>query len=80
MRGPINASVKLKVVRGPKKDIKDFTVVRELIHVQSVRSHVQDGDIGYVRITQFTEHLDFLNESDKDWVMGRGIMQRLKWT
>ena len=32
------------------------------------------------RITQFTEELKFLSESDKDWVMGRAIMQRLKWT
>jgi predicted TIM-barrel fold metal-dependent hydrolase len=32
------------------------------------------------RITQFTEELSFLSESDKDWVMGRGILQRLKWT
>src|SRR6202034_2877844 len=55
MRGAINSPVKLKIVRGPKKDVKDFTIVRDLIHVQSVRSHVQDGDIGYIRITQFTE-------------------------
>lgn len=32
------------------------------------------------RITHFTEELPFLSESDKDWVMGRAIMQRLKWT
>jgi predicted TIM-barrel fold metal-dependent hydrolase len=32
------------------------------------------------RITHFTEELNFLSESDKDWVMGRGIVQRLKWT
>src|SRR5579863_9646711 len=38
MRGAVNTPVKLKVVRGPKKDVKEFTVVRELIHVQSVRS------------------------------------------
>src|SRR6516165_5671853 len=55
MRGSINSAVKLKVVRGAKKDVKDFTIVRDLIHVQSVRSHVEDGDIGYIRITQFTE-------------------------
>ena len=29
--------------------------MRELIRVQSVRSHVEDGDVGYIRITQFTE-------------------------
>jgi predicted TIM-barrel fold metal-dependent hydrolase len=32
------------------------------------------------RITQFTEELPFLSENDKDWVMGRAIAQRLKWT
>jgi predicted TIM-barrel fold metal-dependent hydrolase len=32
------------------------------------------------RITQFTQELSFLSESDKDWVMGRAIMERLKWT
>jgi len=32
------------------------------------------------RITQFTEELSFLSEADKDWVMGRAIVQRLKWT
>ena len=31
------------------------------------------------RITHFTEELNFLSESDKDWVMGRAIAQRLKW-
>jgi predicted TIM-barrel fold metal-dependent hydrolase len=31
------------------------------------------------RITHFTETLDFLTEDDKDWVMGRGILARLKW-
>jgi hypothetical protein len=32
------------------------------------------------RITHFTETLDFLSEDDKDWVMGRAILERLKWT
>jgi predicted TIM-barrel fold metal-dependent hydrolase len=31
------------------------------------------------RITHFTEELPFLSESDKDWVMGKAILQRLKW-
>jgi predicted TIM-barrel fold metal-dependent hydrolase len=32
------------------------------------------------RISHFTEELSFLSETDKDWVMGRAILQRLKWT
>jgi predicted TIM-barrel fold metal-dependent hydrolase len=31
------------------------------------------------RVTHITETLDFLSESDKDWIMGRAIMERLKW-
>jgi predicted TIM-barrel fold metal-dependent hydrolase len=31
------------------------------------------------RIEQFTKELDFLSEDDKDWVMGRSILERLKW-
>ena len=31
------------------------------------------------RITHFTEELSFLTDSDKDWVMGRAILERLKW-
>ena len=32
------------------------------------------------RVTHFTEQLDFLSEDDKDWVMGRAILERLNWT
>jgi predicted TIM-barrel fold metal-dependent hydrolase len=31
------------------------------------------------RVTHFTEELSFLTDSDKDWVMGRAILERLKW-
>jgi predicted TIM-barrel fold metal-dependent hydrolase len=31
------------------------------------------------RIAHFTEALDFMGEDDRDWVMGRGILARLKW-
>jgi predicted TIM-barrel fold metal-dependent hydrolase len=31
------------------------------------------------RITHFTEELPFLSASDKEWVMGRAILERLNW-
>jgi predicted TIM-barrel fold metal-dependent hydrolase len=31
------------------------------------------------RITHFTEELSFLSEEDKDWVMGKSILERLSW-
>jgi carboxyl-terminal processing protease len=55
MRGPAKTSVRLLIERGSNKDPKEFTIVREIIHVQSVRSHVESGDIGYIRITQFNQ-------------------------
>ena len=32
------------------------------------------------RITHFTEELSFFSEQDKDWVMGRAIRARLRWS
>jgi predicted TIM-barrel fold metal-dependent hydrolase len=32
------------------------------------------------RLTHFTEELHFLSEADKDWIMGRAIVQRLRWS
>jgi predicted TIM-barrel fold metal-dependent hydrolase len=31
------------------------------------------------RIEQFTKELSFLSEEDKDWVMGKAILERLNW-
>jgi predicted TIM-barrel fold metal-dependent hydrolase len=31
------------------------------------------------RVTHFTEQLDFLSPQDQEWVMGRAILERLKW-
>jgi len=31
------------------------------------------------RLIHFTEELNFLTEDDKDWIMGRSIMERLGW-
>jgi len=55
MRGPAKSTVKLTVERGTNHDLKEFMIVREIIHVQSVRAHVESGDIGYIRITQFNQ-------------------------
>jgi hypothetical protein len=30
-------------------------------------------------VTHFTQELDFLTEDDKDWIMGRAILERLGW-
>ncbi len=55
MRGEVNTNVKLTLLRGAKKDKIDVTLTRAVIQIKSVRSHVENPDIGYIRITQFTE-------------------------
>jgi predicted TIM-barrel fold metal-dependent hydrolase len=32
------------------------------------------------RVTHFTEELQFLTEDDKDWIMGKSIIERLGWS
>src|SRR5260370_23783500 len=56
MRGPVNTKIKLTIVRkGSDKPI-EVTIVRDIIHVKSVRWHPEASDIGYIRVTQFNEH------------------------
>jgi carboxyl-terminal processing protease len=54
MRGAVDTAVRLKILRGPKKDAQEIKITRAIIKVQSVRSRIE-GDIGYVQLTQFTE-------------------------
>ena len=55
MRGPVNTKVKLTVIRKGQDKPLEITLSREVIHVRSVRSEVMGDDIGYIRVTQFTE-------------------------
>jgi carboxyl-terminal processing protease len=58
MRGPPNSKIVLTVKRqGVDKPI-EVPLVREVIHLQVVKSRMLPGDIGYVRLTQFTEQAD----------------------
>src|SRR5271168_3009034 len=55
MRGPVNTMIKLTIIRkGSDKPI-DVTILRDVIRVKSVRSHKEGDDVGYIRITQFSE-------------------------
>jgi carboxyl-terminal processing protease len=55
MRGPVNTSVKLTVLRGAQKDPREVKLTRAVIQIKSVRSRQEGEDIGYIRITQFSE-------------------------
>ncbi|MFZ2008133.1 MAG: S41 family peptidase [Stellaceae bacterium] len=57
MRGPINSDITLRIRRAGK-DPFDVKLTRATIKIQSVRSHLEDSNIGYVRITSFNEQTD----------------------
>ena len=56
MRGPVNSAIKL-TIRRENVDAFDITLNRAVVKVQSVRYRAE-GDIGYVRITSFTEQTE----------------------
>jgi carboxyl-terminal processing protease len=55
MRGPVNTKIKLRILRKGQDKPIELTLTRDVIRVRSVRSRIEGDDIGYIRITQFTE-------------------------
>ena len=55
MRGPANTAVKLTIVRKGQDKPIEMSLTREVIRVRSVRSQVEGDDVGYIRMTQFSE-------------------------
>ncbi len=79
MRGPVKTKVKLTILRENESEPLDVTLQREVIRIKSVKSHAE-GDIGYVRITSFSEQTfdglkHELNKLNKE--IGQGKMKGL---
>ncbi len=55
MRGPKGKPVTLGIFREGWKETKDFTIVRDIIKIKSVKSKMIRDDVGYVKLTQFQE-------------------------
>jgi carboxyl-terminal processing protease len=55
MRGPVNTKIKLTIMRKGQDKPIEVTIMRDVIRVKSVRSHSEGDDIGYIRVTQFSE-------------------------
>ncbi|MBI5188210.1 MAG: S41 family peptidase [Nitrospirae bacterium] len=55
MRGVPKTSVTITILREGWKETKDFTIIRDIIKIKSVKSKVLEDEIGYVKITQFQE-------------------------
>jgi carboxyl-terminal processing protease len=55
MRGPVNSSVKLTIVRKGEDKPREISLTRAVIHVPSARWRTEGDDIGYIRLTLFNE-------------------------
>ncbi|UUP17505.1 S41 family peptidase [Nitratireductor thuwali] len=63
MRGPVNTPIELSVLREGQAQPLKITIVRDIIKVKAVKHRVED-DIGYMKITSFTEKtMDDLREA-----------------
>ncbi len=55
MRGPRGTSVTLTVIREGVEEPLLISITRDIIKIQSVRSKFLEGNLGYVRLSQFQE-------------------------
>jgi carboxyl-terminal processing protease len=58
MRGPKGTKITISIKREGVPELIDFTLVRDTIRVQSVRSRALEEGYGYVRLAQFQERSD----------------------
>ena len=58
MRGPVGSDIEITVRRRGKKEAIVFNITREIIKVESVKSKIIDGSVGYLRLTAFNENSD----------------------
>src|SRR5437868_11440527 len=66
MRGPVSSEIKL-TIRREGRDPFDVKLTRATIKIQSIRSHLEGTNIGYIRITSFNEQTDVgLNNAMKN--------------
>ena len=56
MRGPVGSDIKITVRRRGEKKAIIFSITREIIKIQSVKSKYINDNIGYLRLTSFNEN------------------------
>ena len=58
MRGQKGTTVVLTIMRDGLDKPKDYSLIRDIIQIKSVRSRMLDNGYGYVRVAQFQEKTD----------------------
>lgn len=55
MRGAPKTSVTIGILREGWNEPKDFTLIRDIIKMKSIKAKMLEGNIGYIKVTQFQE-------------------------
>ena len=56
MRGKVGSPIKLTIVREGADEALELEIIRDIIKIQSVKSRIEQDDIGYLRITTFNQN------------------------
>lgn len=56
MRGKVGEPIKLTVLREGEDAPLEIEIIRDIIRIESVRSRVENGNIGFIRITTFSQN------------------------
>jgi len=55
LRGSPGSKVVITIGREGEKELKDYTLTREQIKIETIKFRMVDEDIGYIRLTEFTQ-------------------------
>ena len=58
MRGPLNTKITLTIAREGVDHPLEMSMRREVIHIQVVKQRMEPDNIGYVRLTEFSDQAD----------------------
>lgn len=56
MRGKVGAPLTITIVREGADEAMDIKIIRDIIKIKSVRHRIEQGDVGYIRVTTFNQN------------------------
>lgn len=73
LKGKSGTKVKLKLYREADKKEREITLTRADIKLENVRSKMLDGNVGYIKLTQFAEDVDLEVKRELEKLLSQGM-------
>lgn len=77
LRGPKGSEVTISIYREDWTDLQEFTIIRDVIPIHSVRSNILEPGYGYVRITNFQRNTPRDLKNGIEELLKEGILKGL---